>query len=300
MSKNKKEKLTPPDDFDNLRTLIIKQRNSLPKRLTQVAEYALQYPDEIAFGTTKSIADAAGAQPSTMVRLANQLGYDGFSSFQKVFRDRLRSRPISYEERFETLESRIGGGSEGSMILKGFLNAARKSLDIFEADIDLDMLKKSIDVLSGAETIYLIAKRRSYPLIALMAYIFGKRQIRYHIVGSTIGNDNDILESAGPKDAALAVSFSPYAQETITQIQLLAKNQVPIVAITDSAFSPLATYSSIWHEVVETDYSGFRSLSSSFVLTATLSVAVARHRRRMQKTETEKKTTSNVGQGAKQ
>lgn len=280
MASSKKNDITPPKDFESLRAYIIECQNDLPKRLTQVAKYALQCPDEIAFGTTASISSAAGVQPSTMVRLAHQLGYEGFSAFQNVFQERLRSRQISYDERFNALESRLSDGSEESILLNGFLTAARKSIDDFEANINPDTLKNAIEILTEADTIYIIAKRRSYPLAAHMAYTLGKLKIRYHIVGGAIGNDNELLEMASSKDAAIAISFSPYASETITQIQTMANNQVPIIAITDSAFSPLATYSTLWFEIVEADYAGFRSLSASVALTITLPVAIAQNRRK--------------------
>lgn len=280
MNNSNKNDISLPQDFESLRAYIIKRRKDLPKRLTQVAEYALKYPDEIAFGTTKSIAEAVGVQPSTMVRLANQLGYDGFSAFQSVFRERLRSRPISYDERIDVLESGIVDGSEEAAMLNGFLTTTRKSIDTFEAGIDLKTLKQSIKVLSKADTIYLLAKRRSYPLAAHMAYTFGKLKIRYHIAGDPIGNDSDILAAAGPNDAVIAISFSPYAQETIGQLQMMVNNNVPIVAVTDSPFSPLATYSPLWFEIVEADYAGFRSLAASLILTTTLSVAIAQRRRK--------------------
>lgn len=275
---------SPPQDFESLKSYIIKNRGTLPKRLTQVAEYALQYPDEIAFGTTKSIAKEVGVQPSTLVRLANQLGFNGFSAFQNVFRARLRSRPLSYDERLSALESRIADGSEEAKMVNGFLTAAHESMSTLEASIDLSALKKTIEVLAEAETIYLLAKRRAYPLVSHMAYTFGKLRIRYRSVGSPIGNDDDILETATTKDAVIAISFSPYAQETIAQVKMMANNQVPSVVITDSPFSPLVTgISPIWFEIVEADYAGFRSLSASFILTSTIAVAIAQNRQRKQK-----------------
>lgn len=282
MANGKNSNIAPPQDFESLRAFIIRSQKDLPKRLTQVAEYALQCPDEIAFGTTSSIATAAGVQPSTMVRLARQLGYEGFTAFQNVFRERLRSRPISYDERFDSLESRNVDGSEEATLLNGILNTTRKSIVNFEASINLETLKKATKVLTAADTIYLLAKRRAYPLSAHMAYIFGRLKIRHYVVGSAIGNDDDILETASPRDAGIAISFSPYGQDTISQTRIMANNKVPIVAITDSPFSPLATYGSIWFEIVEADYAGFRSLSSSFILTSTLAIAVAQQRRREQ------------------
>ena len=47
-----------PKDFQALRALIAQRADTLPKRLAQVATYALENPDEIAFGTAASIAAA--------------------------------------------------------------------------------------------------------------------------------------------------------------------------------------------------------------------------------------------------
>jgi DNA-binding MurR/RpiR family transcriptional regulator len=91
-----------PRDFESLRSTIIERKANMPKRLAQVAAFALGNPDEIAFGTTASIAAASEVQPSTLVRLAHHLGYEGFSDLQSIFRERLRDRTLSYEERLVT------------------------------------------------------------------------------------------------------------------------------------------------------------------------------------------------------
>ncbi len=59
----------PPADFESLKAQVVGNQVKLPKRLKQAAAYALENPDEIAFGTAASIAQAASVQPSTLVRL---------------------------------------------------------------------------------------------------------------------------------------------------------------------------------------------------------------------------------------
>ncbi len=59
-----------PEDFEGLKSLILERKNSLPKRLKQVAAFTLDHPEEVAFGTAASIAGAAHVQPSTLVRFA--------------------------------------------------------------------------------------------------------------------------------------------------------------------------------------------------------------------------------------
>jgi DNA-binding MurR/RpiR family transcriptional regulator len=69
-----------PRDFESLKALIVARAPSLPRRLSQVATYALEQPDEIAFGTVASIALVADVQPSTLVRFSQSLGYQGFQT----------------------------------------------------------------------------------------------------------------------------------------------------------------------------------------------------------------------------
>ena len=257
---------------------MIERKIDMPKRLAQVAAYSLANPDEIAFGTAASIAAAAEVQPSTLVRLAHHLGYEGFSDLQSIFRDRLKEKNLSYEERLNILE-RDGKHVEEAELLSGFLNAAAQSIGRLAASIDPAQFARAVDILARAETIYLIARRRAYPLTAHMAYAFGKLGIRYAMISSPNGVEGEIARFATAKDAAFAASFSPYAVESVAQAELLSNRGVPVVAITDSVFSPLAAFSACWFEVAESDFSGFRSISASMALAMALPVAIAEKRR---------------------
>ncbi len=267
-----------PRDFEALRALILDRRESLPKRIAQVAAYALDNPDEIAFGTAASIATSAGVQPSTLIRFAQHLGYDGFTSLQQVFRERLRERTTSYEERLTVVRGNDDGTSN-RRIVDGFLAAASKSIDVMNRNLDDDTLDRAIDLLNGAETIYVLARRRSYPVASYIAYALGKLGVRSQLIESASGLSPEIISFATPKDAVIAISFSPYASATVEETRLLSANGVPVVAITDSAFSPLAQFATVWFEVAEADYGGFRSLAATMALAMGLTVGVAELRR---------------------
>ncbi|WP_224702079.1 MurR/RpiR family transcriptional regulator [Devosia aquimaris] len=274
------EKAEPPQDFDSLRLAILERRSELPKRLTQVAAYALDHPDEIAFGTAASIAASANVQPSTLVRFAQHFGFDGFSGLQLLFRARLRERTSSYEERLRTLEQNGPALAESTTIFNGFVAAAHRSIDAVAAAVDPAAFERAVTILAEAETIYLIAKRRSYPITSYMAYAFGKLKVRSQLVGTSAGIDDDLLAMATPRDAAFAISFSPYASESAAQARSMAGRGIPVVSLTDSAFSPLSECSREWFEVVEADHAGFRSLSASMAFAMALTVSIAEKRRR--------------------
>jgi DNA-binding MurR/RpiR family transcriptional regulator len=271
---------TLPRDFQSLKARILERGQSLPKRLTQVAAFALEQPDEIAFGTVASIAAAADVQPSTLVRFSQAMGYQGFSELQDVFRERLRDRILNYDERIAQLRQHAATASNSNVIFHGFSEAAQKSLLVLQEKLEPEKLDRAVDMLSKAHTIYLLGLRRSFPISTYMSYAFGKLGIRNVLIDAAGGLAQEELGFAGKHDAVIAISFTPYASETVALAQAAAARKVPMVAITDSGFSPLATISDIWFEVAEANFEGFRPLAASMALAMTLTVAVAEMRGR--------------------
>ena len=81
------------------------------------------------------------------------------------------------------------------------------------------------------------------------------------------------------RDAVLAVSFTPYASETVTLTNAARARGAKIVSITDSVFSPIASPADVLIEIVEANFEGFRSMTATLALAMSLSVAVAGRRR---------------------
>ena len=270
--------LSPPRDFAALKALIAARATELPKRLTQVASFALENPDEIAFGTVSSIAAQADVQPSALVRFSQAMGYQGFSDMQAIFRSRLRDRILNYGERLQQLREHAEESSKANLIFQGFCYASEKSIAALREKLLPEDLDKAVDQLAHAETIYLIGLRRSFPIASYMAYAFGKLGIRTILVDAVGGLASEQLTFATQKDAVVAISFAPYASETVSLAQAAAQRQVPVVSITDSPFSPLAQISGLWLEISEANFEGFRSMSATLTLAMTLTVAIAERR----------------------
>jgi DNA-binding MurR/RpiR family transcriptional regulator len=269
--------MKPPRDFQSLKGHILEHRETFPKRLRQVAVFALQNPDEVAFGTAASIAERAEVQPSTLVRFAQSIGYAGFSDLQAVFRERLRERGSTYEERLEALSDTFGREG-GNSILSGVVAAAGTSIDSLSSTIRAEEFNEAVKILAKAETLYLVAQRRSFPITTYLAYMFGKLKVKVQLVSSPFGVEVEQMAFATKKDAAIAVSFAPYASPTVAHAQLLEEAGVPIISITDSAFSPLAGISKYWFEIAESDFGGFRSLSATMALATAMAIAVGEER----------------------
>ncbi len=267
-----------PRDYAALRAEIVARHEKLPKRLAQVASFAVGHPDEIAFGTAASIAAKAAVQPSTLIRFSRTMGYQGFTDLQAVFRRHLRDRVPDYETRLTALS---GADSSAKLmrLFDRFCDAGERSVAGLRGRMDAALLGRAVDILADARTIYLVGLRRSFPVVSYMAYAFGKLGVRNVLVDGVAGLAPELGNFSEAGDAMFAVSFTPYASETVMLAGQAAERGVPIVAATDSPFSPLAKRAAVCFEIVEADVEGFRSLTASFALAATLTVAVAERRR---------------------
>ncbi len=266
-----------PRDFEGLKSLLTERHRALPKRLKQAAGFVFHHPDEVAFGTAALIAERADVQPSTLVRLAQALGYTGFSEMQQVFRARLKEGLPDYHKRLEALKA-AGPNAHASVLLSGFTEAAIVSIERLRTTLEPERLDAAVDLLAKADTIYLLAARRLFPLTAYLAYAFAKMGVRCQLIDHVGQLGPEQLACARQNDAVLAISFTPYAPSTVDLVAAAAKAGVPVLSITDSAFSPLVLSSTLWLEVAEADYGAFRSLSASFTVAMTLAVAVGEKR----------------------
>ncbi len=270
-------RVEPPRDFESLKAMLLGSRETLPPRLIQVAAFALENPDEMALGTAASIAAQAAVQPSTLIRLAKRLGYSGFSDLQNVFRSELRSNWPDYRERLARVElAREAGGSHP--LLSGFAESAMVSLERLVSQASEEDIDRAADILARSEVIYLLGMRRAFPVTFYLAYAFGKLGIRAVLIDHLAGLGPEQAVEAGERNALMAISFTPYTPITVELTDRLADRGVPVIALTDSPFSPLSPKATVKFEIPEADYAGFRSLSATFCVAMALAVATAAKR----------------------
>ncbi len=270
--------IEPPETFEALKDRLIEIEPNLPKRLRQAAVYALEHPDEFALGTASGVARSADVQASTLVRFAQTLGFGGFSDLQEVFRSHLRNRWPDYSERLRALHESARDSGDPTNLLMGFANSAASSVARLREAVDRRDLDRAIDLLARAKTIYCLGQRRSFSVAHYLSYALAQLGLSAILIDNVGGLGPEQLARAGPEDALIAISFSPYSPVTVDLARRARRAKTPTVAVTDSALSPLAGLADVRFEIVESDFGSFRSLAATFCLAMTLAVAVAERR----------------------
>ncbi len=269
-----------PRTFDDLQRAVARHYDGLSGRLRQVAEFAVQHPNDMALETVAGVARRAGVQPSAIVRFANFLGYAGFSEMQRVFRHRLVARSPSYRERIAALRAgRDQGGPDTTpaAVLAQFVGDGVAALEHLEENIAGDDLERALGVLVQAQEIFVLAQGRAFPVAFYLNYAFSRLDQRCRLLAGVGGTARVEARAAGRDDVLLAVSFRDYSPEVVAIVEECRARAVKIVAITDSALSPLARETEIAFVVPQDETLPFRSLVAPMCLAQSLVVAYGHH-----------------------
>ena len=241
---------------------------SLPRRLAALARYLLLHPNEFALGTVAALARDAGAHPSALVRLAQALGFRGFSELQAVLRAALAEAAPSYQERVR----RRAEGSGGLLRQVCELNAI--SLQHL-AETDQAVVDRAASLLAAARTVHVIGQRRSHAVAVHLAYGLTRAGKLSRLISGAGGFLKEEVETVQAADALVAISVHPYSAEVVDACAAARARGVPVLALTDGPFSPIAKLATIAFEVQDAEIAGFRSLVGQLCLCQGLVFGVA-------------------------
>ncbi|MFZ1346384.1 MAG: MurR/RpiR family transcriptional regulator [Tabrizicola sp.] len=265
---------TPPRDFEALRAALVARSDRLSKRLSQVAQFFLNHPEEVAVSTLVRLADLAAVPPATITRFAKELGFQGFSDLQLVFRERLLGPRLPYAER-------VAGAGDSDLdqpgtVFGSFIQAAVQSLLRIEEALDRDQLAACVELLATTDVVHVAAARGAFGLGAYMVYGLGSIGRRAQLIDNIGAMRGMQVAAMGPGDTLLAMTFDDYTPETVEVVRLAAARGHPVLVITDNALSPVVSLATHVLYVNEARLGHFRSQIPALVVAQAMIVGLGR------------------------
>lgn len=268
---------SPASKYEDLTRVIHDEYDRLSRSHQRVALFVTQNPNDIAVQSVSALAEKCGVHASSFVRFAQQLGYTGFKDLQSVFRTRLATAAPGFEARIEALKADLDAHRHDGALgfLEDLVVRDIASLeDLLENTSEADMAA-AIDLLAGADTIYLIGQLRSEPIVELLRYILTMLGQRTVLLDQAGGLATHVAKTVQPGDVLLAVSFRFYATESVNITEQAASRGIPIIAISDSTLSPLAKSATVLFAIPEHEYTFSRSLAAPMCLAQALMIGLA-------------------------
>lgn len=265
--------------LDELNVEIAKKFSGLSKRLQLVAKYVLDSPNEIAFGTVAVIANDANVHPSTLIRFSHAFGFTGFSDMQKLFQNKLLQESPNYEERIKLIkdDTSLDDKNAGIRLLEQFSQANSQALANLKNNIKQSDLDRAKDILIQADSIYVKAVRRAFPIASYLAYLFNHINLRCFLLDGIGGMYKEQEHLIRNNDALIVISFFPYAEETRHTVDSAIANGSSVIVFTDSTLSPLMDLATVSFVVKEAEVHSFRSLTSTMCLVQSLAISLIHH-----------------------
>ncbi len=264
--------MTPPaTNFAELKETITRAYPSLSPQLQRLSRYAIEHPDELALGTVAAIAQTNEVQPSSIVRFANALGFTGFTQMQQVFQGHLVARSTPYRERIAQMR-RSGEGDGGDDLLHRFAVEATAELQQLVEHVDSARLDAAAQVLATAPRIHVLAQRRAFPVACYLAYALSQLELPVQLLDGAGGMLNEFARGIRAGEALLVASFRNYTPAVVETAEACRVKGVSVVAITDSALSPLRPTADICFELGDDSSRPFRSLVGPLCLAQALVV----------------------------
>ncbi len=247
---------------------------SFSKGQKLIATYILEHYDKAAYYTASKLGAIVGVSESTVVRFANELGYEGYPELQRALKKLIRSRLTSFQ-RMEITNSLIGEHDVLEKVLASDIDKIRQTA----AEIDNESFSAAVQNIVEAKNIYIMGVRSSSTLAGFLNYSLRMIFDNVRLVQTTSGSEMfEQIMQIGEGDVMIAISFPRYSSRIIKAVEYAKGKGADVIALTDSKFSPIAAEA----DQLLIAYSDMASFMDSLVaplsIINALVVAVARKR----------------------
>jgi len=240
----------------------------------RVAAIVADDPEAVAFGTVADVARRSDTSGATVVRLAAKLGFDGFVELQAAVREEMarRLRPASERIRRPAADDVLGTALAVEM---ANVAATLEGIDRPAFDGAVRLLSRR-----RVERVMVLSGDASSGIASLFADELSMLRPGVVFVAGSDVRVARLLADVGPSDVVVVLDLARYDRAVLGAAGRAAGRGAAVVALTDSAVSPLASAAAISFTASVTGAGPFDSHVGLLALAnALLAGAAARLRR---------------------
>lgn len=220
----------------DLMKIIQTKFSRLSKGQKLIAEYILNHYDKAAFMTAAKLGVSVGVSESTVVRFANQLGYEGYPELQKALQELIKNK-LTTAQRIELSNDFITSDNALKGVLKSDIENIRNTME----KINYEAFENTVDSILNSKKIYIVGLRSSAALADFLGFYLSLILDNVKIVSYGMSDIFEQMLTLGEGDCVIGIGFPRYAMRTVETLNYAKSRRADVVAITDSVLSPLAT-----------------------------------------------------------
>ena len=201
----------------------------------------MENTEDTAFLTSAKLGEKAGVSEATVIRFAQFLGFSGFKDIKKGLQQEIKQKITPKIKMKETIE-RIRNKEN---VFYNLSSIDKAILDEVNRNCSENNIKRAVEYLRKAPIIYIIGLGISKAIVDFLE--FRLNRLEYNVLAITSGGEEviDKLMSITPKDVIIGIGFFRPHKELVAALDIAKQKNIPIIAITDSEFSPIATNANV-------------------------------------------------------
>lgn len=233
-----------PDTVTGLKQLLdaIERREvniALGSSSRRVLMALIESPQRTAVSSISELAQQLAVNASTLSRLAQRLGYGGFSKLQDVFRREITEGRHFYSDQASHLVVNANDMDTMNQLTRLGRQESANIASMIE-QVDPVIFLQTVDLLATAKRIRVHGMRQFNSLALFISYGLGMLRPDVSTLDSSRQGVADALAQMDEGDVLVVSSCFPYTPSVIATAEVAARHGVKVIALTDSASSPLA------------------------------------------------------------
>ncbi|HAZ91370.1 MAG TPA: hypothetical protein DCX21_05275 [Eubacterium sp.] len=196
----------------------------------KLSEYILNNMEEAAYLTALKLGEKVGVSESTVIRYVMRMGYSGYPEFQ----EKLAQAVV------EKHKSRALSDIETNSPIEQVSHYELNRLEYMYNNIDESALDNTASIIDEAKHVYVLGVKESMSVATYLADGLARTGKDVVLITCDI---MDKLYRIKEGDILFVISFPEYSFSVLKAMEYANTKQVPIIALTDDASSPVSLYS---------------------------------------------------------
>lgn len=223
----------------DIKNKILLKYRLLKKSSRKIADAVMDKPEAFLTKSAQELGELTNTSAASVVRFCKQIGYSGLKEFQI---DLAQNLPETEDDN-DQINMIVSKYDQPEVIMNKLRISLKQNFEELVKLIDLKSLKKAVNLINNAQTIY---------LEGIAASSFAAKDLFYKLIRSgrrVYYNDDShlALERAyytDKKDVMICFSYSGQTTELLLGAKQAHKNKPPIIAVTREDKSPLTDLAS--------------------------------------------------------
>ena len=204
----------------------------------KAATYVLENPHDVGVSTVREIAEAANVKPNTVVRMARQVGFEGYEDFRAPFRDAIRRGAADFPDRARWLQDIRKSGDLGGLYAD-MVHDVLSNIEETFAGVSTEDLKAAADTIWNSRRVFTLGVGVNNSVARNFTYLASTGMTGFHAIPRPGSTPVDDLAWADSRDVLIAVTCKPYRSEVLETVTIAREQGMKIVALSDSPASPI-------------------------------------------------------------